>query len=118
MNRQVAAVHFAPLKPLFLQAYQLAHVHVPANPSLPPLQYNVRRNPETTELREVLPAVAFNLHDLKAGDVAEANRMFGRAKFAESLATFRGVLQRLMMVVVNNQAEADEVSTGYDRWGG
>lgn len=84
-------------------------MHVPANPSLPTLQFNVRRNPETTELREVLPAVAFNLHDIKSGEVAEANRLFGRGKFAESLAVFRGVLQKLPMVVGTSQADADEV---------
>lgn len=109
LNRQIGAVNFAPIKPLFLEAYQLAHVHVPANPSLPPLRFNVRRNPETTELREVLPAVAFNLHDMKSGELAEATRLFGRGKFAESLAVFRGVLQKLPMVVVTSQAEADEI---------
>ena len=61
LNRQVAAVNFAPLKPLFLTCYSAAHVHVQANPSLPPLAFNVRRNPETNEMREVLPIASFSL---------------------------------------------------------
>lgn len=110
LNRQVGAVNFAPLKPLFLQAYQLAHVSVPANPSLPPLVYNVRRNPETTELREVLPAIAFAFADIQAGELAEANRLFGRGKFAESLTTFRSILQKLLVVVATSDAEATAIT--------
>lgn len=109
LNRQVAAVNFAPLKPLFLAAYQSAHVHVPANPSLPPLQFNVRRNPETTELREVLPAASFDFHEIKEEQLAEANRFFSRAKFVESLTTFRAILQKLLLVVASSEAEAEEV---------
>ncbi|EIW68332.1 hypothetical protein TREMEDRAFT_39829 [Tremella mesenterica DSM 1558] len=109
LNRQVAAVNFAPLKPLFLAAYEAAHVHVPANPSLPPLVLQVRRNPETTELREVLPVISFTLPDLQAGEVAEAKRHFSRGKFAESLTAFRSVLQKLLLVVATSAAEAEEI---------
>ena len=106
----MAAVNFEPLKPLFLQAYQTAHVSVPANPSLPTLTFNVRRNPETTEMREVLPFSVFTLHDIKDSEVAEASRFFSRGKFAESLAAYRTVLQKLLMVIVSNESDAQEVS--------
>ena len=109
LNRQVAAVNFAPLKPLFLEAYQAAHVSVPANPSLPPVTFNVRRNPETTELREVLPAVAFDFEDLKASELAEASRFFGRGKFAEALAAYRSILQKLLVVVASTEEQASEI---------
>jgi coatomer protein complex subunit alpha (xenin) len=106
----VAAVDFTPLKPLFLQCYQSAHVSVPANPSLPPLTFNVRRNPETTELREVLPAIAFSLYDIKDQELAEANRFFSRGKFPESLGAFRTILQKLLLVVAKDDSEATDVS--------
>jgi coatomer protein complex subunit alpha (xenin) len=106
----VAAVNFKPLKPLFLQCYQSAHVSVPANPSLPPLIYNIRRNPETTEMREVLPAIAFSLDDIKDGELAEANRFFSRGKFVESLAGFRAIIQKLLLVVAKDESEATDVS--------
>ncbi|ORX38221.1 coatomer WD associated region-domain-containing protein [Kockovaella imperatae] len=109
LNRQVAAVNFEPLKPLFMRAYENAHVSVPANPSLPPLVFNVRRNPETTELREVLPFSLYNLHDVKDSELAEASRFFSRGKFAESLAAYRAVLQKLLMVVVSSEQDAQEV---------
>jgi len=112
LNRQVAAIEFAPLKPLFIQAYQSAHVSVPANPSLPPMTYHVRRNPDTTEMREVLPAVpaGMSLDEIRAGELAEASRFFSRGKFGESLNAYRGVLQRLLMVVVSSKQEAEEVA--------
>jgi coatomer protein complex subunit alpha (xenin) len=93
-----------------MQCYQSAHVSVPANPSLPPLTYNVRRNPETTELREVLPAIAFSLDDIKDNELAEANRFFSRGKFPESLGAFRTILQKLLLVVGKDESEATDVS--------
>jgi coatomer protein complex subunit alpha (xenin) len=114
LNRQISVVDFTPLKPLFLQAYQSAHISVPANPSLPPLTFHVRRNPDTTEMREVLPVIpaGMSLDEIKAGELTEASRYFSRGKFGESLSAYRGVLVKLLMVVVNTQAEADEVSRG------
>ncbi len=111
LNRQVAAVNFAPLKPHFLAAYQSAHVHVSANPSLPAIRYNVRRNPETSELREVLPMAVYTLDDVTSTDLPEAYRLFGRGKFAEALVQFRTIMQKLLMVVVKTDSEAKEVST-------
>ena len=92
-----------------MQAYQNARVHVPANPSLPPLSFNVHRNPETVEMREVLPYAAFDLASLKETTVAEASRFFSRGKFAEALTAYRTILQSLLMVVVTTDEEAEEV---------
>lgn len=85
-------------------------MHVPANPSLAPLQFNVRRNPEVAELRDALPAVPFTLADLKESELAEGLKAFTRGKFTESLAAFRTVLQKAMLVAVQTDAEAVEVS--------
>ncbi|KAK8854513.1 hypothetical protein IAR55_003252 [Kwoniella newhampshirensis] len=109
LNRQVGAVNFEPLKPFFLKSYESAHVYVPANPSLPPLKYHVRRNPESTELREVLPIVSFSYDDIKAVEVAEANKLFARGKFVEALVAFRALLQKLLVVVVDSDSEAEEI---------
>lgn len=110
LNKQVGVVNFEPLKPLFLQAYQHSHVYVPANASLPPLRLNVRRNPETAELRDALPAVPLNYNELKATEVADANKYFARGKFVEALATFKNVLSKLLLVVVESEEDAEEVS--------
>lgn len=109
LNRQVAAVNFAPLKPFFMAAYQSSHVYVPASASLPPLAFNVRRNPDTTELREVLPAVSLDFEDIKQTELAEAYRFFNKGKFADSLTSFRTILQKLLFVVVKSEDTASEV---------
>lgn len=108
LNRQVAAVDFAPLKPLMMAVYQQANVYVSANPSLPPLKFGVRRNPDATEAREYLPISLYSLDGLKESDLAEAYRFFTRGKFAEALVAFRTVLQKLLLVVVASDAEAAE----------
>ncbi|KAK6910995.1 hypothetical protein I203_105030 [Kwoniella mangroviensis CBS 8507] len=109
LNRQIGAVNFQPLKSYFLQSYQSAHVHVPANPSLPPIKFNVRRNPESTELREFLPFNSYNFDDLKTNELTEANKYFARGKFVEALAAFRTVLQKLIVVVVTDEGDANEI---------
>jgi coatomer protein complex subunit alpha (xenin) len=49
------------------------------------------------------------LHDIKSGELAEANRFFSRGKFVEALNAFRAVLVKMLLVVVSSQSEADEV---------
>ncbi|WVQ72673.1 hypothetical protein IAR50_002232 [Cryptococcus sp. DSM 104548] len=110
LNRQVGIVNFEPLRPMFLQAYQSSHVYIPANASLPPIRYNVRRDPEATEIGQQLPAIPFSLEDIKAKEVSEANKAFGRGKFVEALAGFRAVLQKILVVVVETDGEAEEVA--------
>jgi hypothetical protein len=58
----------------------------------------------------VLPFSSFNLHDIKAGELAEASRFFGRGKFVEALNAYRAVLVKMMVVVVSSEPEANEVS--------
>nr|ODN86236.1 coatomer protein complex, subunit alpha (xenin) [Cryptococcus depauperatus CBS 7841] len=108
LNRQVGAVNFEPLKSFFLQAYQFAHVYIPANASLPPIRVNVRRNPKASEIHKVLPVLPYSYEDLKAIEVAEANRFFMKGKFAEALETFRNVLQKILIIAVESEEEAEE----------
>jgi len=61
-------------------------------------------------MREVLPAIAFGLDEIKDGELAEANRFFSRGKFVESLAGFRGIIQKLLLVVAKDESEATDVS--------
>jgi coatomer protein complex subunit alpha (xenin) len=63
-------------------------------------------------MREVLPVrpVSMSLDEIKNGELAEASRYFSRGKFGESLSAYRAVLQKLLLVVVSEQSEADEVS--------
>jgi hypothetical protein len=61
-------------------------------------------------VRDALPAVPFTLADLKEAELAEGLKAFTRGKFIESLAAFRTVLQKAMLIAVPTDAEAIEVS--------
>jgi coatomer protein complex subunit alpha (xenin) len=109
LNRQVGAVEFAPLKPLFLTIYQSSRLYLPSAPSLPPLEIPLRRNTEHAEPRSVLPVATLNLKSITAGELRNAYMLFQKAKFAESAAAFRSILHSLLLVVTATPAEAAEV---------
>ncbi len=110
LNRQIGAVDFAPLKPYFLAAYQSAHLFIPANPSLLPLALNVRRNPDVSESREILPIATLSLDSIKSEDIDAGYKAFSRGRFEQALTTFRSILQKLMLVVATKESEVAEVS--------
>ncbi len=92
-----------------MTAYKASHVYVEGNPTLSSLRYNVRRNPEASELPDFLPFSAFTLDEITATDLPEAYRLFGRGRFAEALVQFRSILQKLLMVAAKTDPEAKEV---------
>jgi len=83
---------------------------VPANPSLPSLLVNIRRNPESAEQREALPYQNHSLESIKEGELADGLKFFTRGKFVESLEAFRKVFAKALLVVVKTDAESAEVS--------
>jgi len=109
LNRQVGAVQFEPLKPLFLALYRSSRVFLPASASLPPLIVHLRRTLDTTEGRSLLPAVARPLASVTAGELRQAHAAFLRAAFAESADLFRSILRTLLLVVASSPAEEQEV---------
>src|SRR4051812_27893526 len=74
LNKQVGAVNFAPLKQHFLRTFQSTRTYLPANVSLPPLVCHVRRNPEETETRRLLPVLANNFQTILSSQLQEAYR--------------------------------------------
>lgn len=110
LNRQVGAVNFAPLKPLFLSVYRSSHVYIQGNPSLPPIQLHVRRNPAAQATSEVFPVVACSLQSIVSNELQDAYAAVKKAKFVEALALFRSIIQSMLLVVVSTDAQAQEVS--------
>ncbi|KDE07556.1 coatomer subunit alpha [Microbotryum lychnidis-dioicae p1A1 Lamole] len=109
LNRQVGAVHFAPLKPLFLSLFQSSRLYLPSAPSLPPLQIPLRRNLDNAEPRSVLPAATLTLQSITSGELRNAYLLFQKAKFPESAAAFRSILHSLLFVVTSTPGEAAEL---------
>lgn len=111
LNRQVGAVNFAPLKPLFLSVYRSSHVYIQANPSLPPIQLHVRRNPTAAPATSnVFPVVSCSLQNIVSNELQDAYAFVKKAKFNEALALFRTIIQSMLLVVVSTDAQAQEVS--------
>ncbi|GAA5969494.1 hypothetical protein JCM3765_000874 [Sporobolomyces pararoseus] len=109
LNRQVGIVEFSPLKPLFLSVYQSSRLWLPCAPSLPPLSIPLRRNIDQSELRNVLPVVTLSLEQITKGELRQAYTAFQKAKFAEAVNIFRGILQSLLLVVTSTPAQAAEL---------
>ncbi|KAM0749301.1 coatomer protein complex, subunit alpha [Meredithblackwellia eburnea MCA 4105] len=109
LNRQVGAVDFAPLKPLFLSVYRSSRLYLPAAPSLPPLEVNLRRNTDRAEPRNVLPVATLSLQSITSGELRAAYAAFQKAKFSEAADIFRSILHSLLLVVTSTAAEAAEL---------
>lgn len=110
LNRQVGAVNFAPLKPLFLSVYQSSRLYLPGAPSLPPLEIPLRRNPDHAEPRSVLPVSTLSLQSITAVELRAAYSAFQKAKFGEATTIFRSILHSLLLVVTTTPAQAAEVT--------
>ena len=109
LNRQVGAVNFHPLKPLFLQIYSATKLYLPANASLPPLAIHLRRDPEEADPRSVLPVAVKSLQSITSTELRAAYSAFNRAKFAECLEIFHSILSSLLLLVASDAAEENEV---------
>lgn len=109
LNRQVGAVEFAPLKPLFLSIYRSSRLYLPGAPSLPPLEIPLRRNTDHAEPRSVLPVATLSLQSITTGELRAAYAAFQKAKFADASAIFRSILHSLLLVVTTTPAQAAEV---------
>jgi coatomer protein complex subunit alpha (xenin) len=105
LNRQVAAVNFTPLKSHFLSIYRSSHAALSVNPSLPPLQVNIRRNPDEASPTRVLPVVALSLQAVK-NMLTEAYGAVAGNKLEDAATMFRSILLSLLLVVVTTDEEA------------
>lgn len=111
LNRQVGAVNFAPLKPLFLAIYRSSRLYLPGAPSLPPLSIPLRRNADHAEPRSVLPVATLSLQSITSGELRAAYTAFQKAKFSDAATIFRSILHSLLLVVTSTAAQAAEVSS-------
>ncbi|RGB25538.1 coatomer WD associated region-domain-containing protein [Rhizophagus diaphanus] len=109
LNRQVGAVNFEPLKSHFLKTFQATRTYLPCNVSLPPLVYHIRRNPEETETRRMLPVLPYNFQAIISVQLQEAYRTTTAAKFQEATIQFRNIIHSILLIAVSKKSEIDEV---------
>ncbi|ROT37874.1 Coatomer, alpha subunit [Sodiomyces alkalinus F11] len=108
LNRQVGAVHFAPLKPRFLEVYQASRTFLPASAGLPPLVNYVRRTVDETDLRKVLPIVPRDLEFLATNDLHRGYDAMKANRLDDGYKIFKGILHAILVNAVSSESEVDE----------
>ncbi|KAL3463038.1 coatomer WD associated region-domain-containing protein [Aspergillus heterothallicus] len=108
LNRQVGAVHFAPLKPRFLEIFKASKTYLSATPGLPPLINYVRRTVDETDSRKVLPAIPRDLETIASVDLQEGYAAMRANKLEDGVKIFKGILHSVLVNVVSSEAEVEQ----------
>lgn len=108
LNRQIGVVNFAPLKSLFLSAYQASRTSLAANASVSSLPLHVRRG-EEYEARRVLPVLRRDLQSILNGELQSAYRDTKGGKFPDAIKLFKSILLELALMVTTTPEEAEEL---------
>lgn len=108
LNRQVGAVNFAPLKPRFLEVYQASKTYLPAAAGLGPLVNYVRRNPDETDPRKVLPIIPRDLEYLASNDLQRGYDTMRANKLEDGVKIFKGILHSVLVNAVGSDGEVAE----------
>ncbi|KND01360.1 coatomer subunit alpha [Spizellomyces punctatus DAOM BR117] len=103
LNRQIGAVNFASLKPLFLTMWQASKAYMPANVSLAPLSLPLQR-----QTKKQLPVIPYTLGGL-LGKLQEAYAATTNGRFSDALSLFKTILQHIIFTVVEREEEATEI---------
>ncbi|KAL4921809.1 coatomer WD associated region-domain-containing protein [Aspergillus aurantiobrunneus] len=108
LNRQVGAVHFAPLKPRFLDIFKASKTYLSATPGLPPLVNYVRRSVDETDSRKVLPAIPKDLETIASVNLQEGYAAMRANKLEDGVQIFKGILHAVLVNVVSSEAEVEQ----------
>jgi coatomer protein complex subunit alpha (xenin) len=108
LNRQVGAVHFAPLKPRFLDIFKASKTYLSASPGLPPLANYVRRTVDETDSRKVLPSIPRDLETIASVDLQEGYAAMRANKLEDGVNIFKGILHSVLVNVVSSEAEVEQ----------
>ncbi|RKU41184.1 hypothetical protein DL546_000866 [Coniochaeta pulveracea] len=108
LNRQVGAVSFEPLKPRFMEVYTASKTYLPASAGLPPLINYVRRNPEETDPRKVLPIIPRDLEYLATNDLQRGYDSMKANKLEDGLKIFKNILHTILVNAVGSESEVAE----------
>ncbi|KAL4779808.1 coatomer WD associated region-domain-containing protein [Aspergillus varians] len=111
LNRQVGAVHFAPLKPRFLEIFKASKTYLSATPGLPPLVNYVRRTVDETDSRKVLPAIPKDLETIASVDLQEGYAAMRANKLEDGVQIFKGILHSILVNTVSSEAEVEQAKT-------
>jgi coatomer protein complex subunit alpha (xenin) len=109
LNRQKGIVKFEPLKSHFLAIYQASRVSVSGLPNTPSVNYNLRRNPETSNPRNSLPVAVYDFQTIVTTQLQTAYRLFTSGKLVAAAQQFKLLLHSVLFTVTSNDGEANEL---------
>ncbi|TPX35194.1 hypothetical protein SeMB42_g07204 [Synchytrium endobioticum] len=107
LNRQVCAMSFAPLKPLFFSIWQSSRAYLTCNPSAPPLAFPIHRLWDEDH-RKLLPYLSLSLQSILSR-LQDAYALTTAGSFRDAVTAFKAILQSILLLVVGKRAELDEV---------
>ena len=108
LNRQLAAVNFAPLRPRFMEVYQASKTYLPASAGLPPLVNYVRRTVDETDSRKVLPIIPRDLESIAGTDLQDGYAAMRGNKLADGVQIVKRILHSLLVNVVDSDSQVAE----------
>ncbi|KAJ9296864.1 hypothetical protein DTO271G3_5063 [Paecilomyces variotii] len=108
LNRQVGAVHFAPLKERFLEIYKASKTYLPATAGLPPLVNYVRRTVDETDPRKLLPVIPRDLETIANVDLQEGYAAMRTNKLEDGVKIFKRILHTLLLNAVTSESEVEQ----------
>ena len=110
LHHQLGAIHFAPLKPRFLEIYFASSTRLPAFPGMPPLINHIRRNVDELDTSKTQPIIPVDLDHLISEDLEKGFTALSKNELSNAMRVFIGVLYALMVNAVLRQSQAKEVS--------
>ncbi|KAJ3234584.1 hypothetical protein HDU81_001312 [Chytriomyces hyalinus] len=110
LNRQVGAVNFAPLKPLFMAIFQSSKVYLSGNASVAPLSIPIHRaaGEESKGGRAMFPYQILSVAGMIT-KLQEAYTSTAGGKFSQALDFFVNIIQSLLFTVASRRSESDEI---------
>lgn len=109
LNRQIAAVNFAPLQDRFEEVYQASRTFLPANPGMVPLINYVRRTVEETDPARIQPIIPRDITSILSTEVQAGKKLMRENKLEDGVRTFKRVLHLLLVNAASSQQQASEV---------
>ncbi len=110
LNRQIAAVNFAPLEENFMAVFTASTMSLPTLPCTPSIRSLLsRNNPGPQHQDESLPLVPFRLSFIVNNHLKVAYKAFHAGKFGEAKEQFLYILRAIPFCVTQTKSEGNEL---------
>jgi coatomer subunit alpha len=103
LNRQIGAVNFTPLKPLFLATFQASRAYLSLNSSTPSIAIPLHRQERGLPFQAITPQAVI-------AKLQEAYGATTKGSFSQAVSLFTNIIHSIVFTVTNRRSELEEVS--------